>query len=48
MNKEHRMSNNEDNSFFVLSSAFRVRCSLFDIQIRHLACFYCLQDEDSQ
>ena len=40
------MSNNEDNLFFVLSSApawpadrFSVRCSLFDIEIRHLNFF---------
>jgi len=40
------MSNNEDNLFFVLSSApawpadrFSVRCSLFDIEIRHVNFF---------
>ncbi len=31
MNKEHRILNIEDNTFFVLSSAFDVRYSLLDI-----------------
>ena len=38
-NKERRMLNEEVNTFFALSSAFSVRCSLFEIH-KNLKIFY--------